>query len=50
MFNLSSPQDQVSNFIVNNALVAKLKVYAKNKNKAKGLWQKMKYKFFNPLT
>ena len=28
MFNMSSPQDQVSNFIVNNAyIVVKLKVY-----------------------
>ena len=26
MFNLSSPQDQVSNFIVNNAFLVKLKV------------------------
>ena len=26
MFNLSSPQDQVSNFIVNNAYFDKLKV------------------------
>ena len=28
MFNLSSPQDQVSNFIINNAYSGKTKVYA----------------------
>ena len=50
MFNLSSPQDQMSNFIVNNALVVKHKIYVRMKNKATMLLQKNKYKFYNPFT
>ena len=51
MFNLSSPQDKVSNFIVNNAYLVKLKVNVQIWIKTAMLWQKKnKYKFYDAFT
>ena len=46
MFNLSSPQDQVNNFIVNNAYLVKLKVNVQISPKD----NKIEYKLYNPFT
>ena len=51
MFNLSSPQDQVSNFIGNNAYFGKTeKLTFKFRFKPQCYGNKIKYKFYNPFT
>ena len=51
MFNLSSPQDQVSNFIVNNAYSGQtLKYTFEFRIKSQYYGNKIKYKFYNPFT
>ena len=47
MFNLSSPQDQVSNFILNNAYSGQTKSSIKPQRYDNN---KIKYKFNNPFT
>ena len=50
MFNLSSPQDQVSNYIVNNAFFwYNLKLTFKFRLKPQGYGNNIKYKFFSPF-
>ena len=51
MFKMSSPQDQVSNFIVNNAYLGKtLKLTFKSRWKLQCYDNNIKYKFYNPFT
>ena len=51
MFNLSGPQDHVSNFIVNNAYFGKtLKLTFKFRLNPQCYGNKTKYKFYNPFT
>ena len=50
MFNMSSPQAQVSNFIENNAVLLKLKLTFKFRSTLQCYKFKIKYKFYNPFT
>ena len=47
MFSLSSAQDQVSNFIVNNAYSGQTSSLRSSRNV---MTKKNKYKFYNPIT
>ena len=51
MFNLFSPQDQVSNVIVNNAFSGQTKKFTfKFRIKSHYYENKIKYKLYNPFT